>query len=60
MAEDHGAPEARQLSRAWTRGCRETESYQRVNGKKSLLLDSAERDESCPGTIVHMRCRKDS
>ena len=26
MAEDHGAPEAGQLPRAWTRGLRETES----------------------------------
>ena len=26
MAEDHGAPDAGQLSRAWTRGRRETES----------------------------------
>ena len=30
MAEDHGAPEAGQLLRAWTRGRRETESRQRV------------------------------
>ena len=30
MAEDHGAPEAGQLSRVWTRGRRETESRQRV------------------------------
>ena len=25
MAEDHVAPEAEQLPRAWTKGCRETE-----------------------------------
>ena len=30
MAEDHGAPEARQLPRTWIRGCRETEGQQRV------------------------------
>ena len=42
MAENHGTPEARQLSRVWTRGRRETESRQRVNGAKSLQLDSAE------------------
>ena len=35
MAEDHGAPEAVQLSRAWTRRRRETESRQRVSGEKS-------------------------
>ena len=26
MAEDHGAPEAGQLPRVWTRGCRDRES----------------------------------
>ena len=36
MAEDHGAPEAGQLHRAWTRGRRGTESRQRASGKKSL------------------------
>ena len=35
MAEDHGAPEAGQLSRVWTRGRKETESRQRVSGTKS-------------------------
>ena len=35
MAEDHGAPEAGQLPKAWTRGCRETESRQRASGAKS-------------------------
>ena len=35
MAEDHGAPEAGQLPRVWTRGHRETESRQRVSGAKS-------------------------
>ena len=42
MAEDHGAPEAEQLPRVWTRGRREIESRQRVSGAKSPLLDSAE------------------
>ena len=35
MAEDHGAPEAGQLSRVWTRGRRETEGRQRMSGAKS-------------------------
>ena len=35
MAEDHGAPEAGQLSRTWTRGRREKESCQRVSGTES-------------------------
>ena len=35
MAEDHGAPEAGQLPRVWTRGRREIESHQRVSGAKS-------------------------
>ena len=35
MAEHHGAPEAGQLSRVWTRGRKETESRQRVSGAKS-------------------------
>ena len=30
MAEDHGASEAGQLPRVWTRGRKETESRQRV------------------------------
>ena len=35
MAEDHGALETGQLSRTWTRGCRETESRQRASDTKS-------------------------
>ena len=35
MAEDHGAPEAGQLSRVWTRGRKDTESRQRVSGAES-------------------------
>ena len=35
MVEDHGAPEARQLPRVWTRDRKETESCQRVSGVKS-------------------------
>ena len=42
MAEDHGAPEAGQLPRVWTRGRKKTESRQRVSGAKSSSLDSAE------------------
>ena len=42
MVEDHGAPEAGQLSRAWTRGRKEIESRQTATGAKSPLLDSAE------------------
>ena len=33
IAEDHGAPEAGQLPRAWTRGRRETETRQRASSK---------------------------
>ena len=36
MAEDHGAPKAGQLSRAWTRGREKTESRQRVSGVESV------------------------
>ena len=36
MAEDHGAPEAGQLPRVWTRGHTETESRQRVSGAESV------------------------
>ena len=36
IAEDHGAPEARQLARDCTRGRRETDSCQRAIGTKSL------------------------
>ena len=35
MAEDHGAPEAGQLLRVWTRGRKVIESRQRVTGAKS-------------------------
>ena len=35
MEGDHGAPEAEQLHKVWTRGRKETESRQRVSGVKS-------------------------
>ena len=35
MADNHGASEAEQLPRVWTRGRRETESRQRVSAAKS-------------------------
>ena len=35
MTEDHGAPEAGHLSKAWTRDGKEPESRQRVSGAKS-------------------------
>ena len=35
MAEHHGAPEAGQLPRVWTRGRKETKSRQKVSGAKS-------------------------
>ena len=35
MAEDHGALETAKLSRAWTRGRRETENRQIASGAKS-------------------------
>ena len=34
MVEDHGAPEAEQLSRALTRVCRVIESRQKANGQR--------------------------
>ena len=42
IAEDHGAPEAGQLLKAWTRDRRETESRQRASGAESPQLDSEE------------------
>ena len=33
MAEDHGAPEAGQLPRVWTRGHKKTENLQKVTAK---------------------------
>ena len=42
MAEDHRAPEAGKLPKAWTRGRKESVSRQRASGAKSPLLDSAE------------------
>ena len=35
MAEDHGAPEAGQLPKTWTRGRGETDSLQRASGAES-------------------------
>ena len=34
MAEDHGAPKARHLPRAWTRGRRETKSRQKTRAQR--------------------------
>ena len=42
MVEGHGALETAKLSRAWTRGRRETESRQKASGAKSPQLDSTE------------------
>ena len=36
MSEDHGAPEAGQLSKVWTRGRKEAESRQRASGAESV------------------------
>ena len=36
MAEVDGAPEAGQLPKSWTRGRRETESFQRVSDAESV------------------------
>ena len=41
MAEDHRAPEAGQLSRAWTRGRRETENCQRASDESSWTDESS-------------------
>ena len=51
IAEDYGILEAGQLYMAWTRGRKETKSRQRVSGVKSPQLDSAKRDERCPGRV---------
>ena len=51
MAEDHGAPEAEQLPRAWPRNCRETESRQRVSGAKSPQLDMQNEMRSVVGRV---------
>ena len=37
IAGDHGAPEAGQLPRAWTRGRRETGSRQRASGAEYVV-----------------------
>ena len=51
MAEDHGAPEAGQLPRVWTRGRRETESRQRVSGAKSLSVDRQNKMRGVLGRV---------
>ena len=60
MVEDHEGSEAGQLPKAWTRGCRKTESCQRASGAKSPYVDSAEWDEKCPGLDNHRHYMKDS
>ena len=45
MVEDHGAPDAGQLSRASTRGRRATESRQRTSGAESVAGQSRMRRE---------------
>ena len=42
VAEDHETAEVGQLPRAWTRGCRETESRKRVSGAKNPQQDNVE------------------
>ena len=49
MVDDHGAPEAGQLPRVWTRGRKETVCRQRVSGTKSPQLDSADEMRGIPG-----------
>ena len=45
MTENHGAPEAGQLSRVWTRGRKEKESRQRVSGAESAAGQRGMRRE---------------
>ena len=55
MAEDHGAPEAEQLPRVWTRGRGEIESRQRVSGAESVAGQRRMRSEvswdECPQAL---------
>ena len=43
MAEDHGAPEAGQVSKVWTKGSRDTESYQRAQRVRSCTVQNEVR-----------------
>ena len=55
MAEDHGAPEAEQLPRVWTRGCREIESPKSERRKESVAGQCRMRSEvswdECPQAL---------
>ena len=59
MAEDHGAPEAGQLPRVWTRGRKETESRQRVSAhqeKKNEETKKGRRKEKVKTGDRFRRC----
>ena len=43
MAEDHGAPEAGQVSKVWTKDSRDTESYQRAQIVRSCTVQNKVR-----------------
>ena len=45
MAEDRGTPEAGHLLRAWTRGRRDTESFQKARGAESVVEQCRLRSE---------------
>ena len=55
MAENHRAPEAKQLPRVWTTGCKETESRQRVSYAKTLAghcrMKSEVSWDECPQAL---------
>ena len=55
MAEDHGAPEAGQLPRVWTRDRTETKTPQRASGAESVAGQCRMRREmswdECPQAL---------
>ena len=54
MAEDYGVPEAGQLSRAWTRGRRETESPKSERRKESVAGQRRMRWEMSCDIYLHL------
>ena len=53
MAEDHGGPEAGQLSRAWTRGRRGVQRKLRVANREQIELP---KSKWCKGSVAG-QCR---
>ena len=59
VAENHGALEARQLFKDWSRGRREKKSCLKVSSVKSTLLDRAKEVERRPVSHVCRHCIND-